>query len=266
MRLNVVITTFLSGSKGGVGKSTIVASLPYVIDAPMILIDFGIDGSYTCMHIHKLPTPPSDGLIDYLIFNRKFDLREYASKDVRNCYVAPGVSSKIPAHKISFLTEEYEHVLEQRFNEFLEWCLDLGVNIVLIDLPANPKILGLVYPLMLYYSNIVNFIVDTTALKDSLAALDSWYYEMIDLGLLTRAKIINVIANKLVTKNIDRDLYNTLKKYCIGSDVHTIPFDVCLAIGKAHPLACSQFKRALVKYAEVLKRQIEKYAASKRAF
>ncbi len=253
----IVLVSFTSGSKGGVGKSTIVSSLPLLLNRPCVIIDLGVDGNLMCSRLHRVPSPPRDGLLDYLLFGK--EISYYESRECENCVIIPISSPEIPTQRIPFLTLRYRSVLEPRFQQLL-LKLSKRFEVCLIDLPANPKVLGLVYPLVLYYSHIINFVCEP--MPDSIAALDRWSQDMIESGVIDRTRqTVNVIVNKyLPTMNVA-----SLRTYAMRGSVFVVQYDVSvpIALSQDHiPVKvkeCARFRSDLLKFVQHLGIQINKY-------
>jgi cellulose biosynthesis protein BcsQ len=190
LRPLTVSVAFISGPKGGTGKSTIVANMASMIDEPVAILDLGFDGNVTASMLHKVEyTDDNTGFIDYVAYGSEFSLLE--SKEEPNVkLIPPGSfrSLRIPRLMFSIPLE----AMANRISNMVALLAKNGLSILLIDLPSNPSFLGPLYPLLVYYSDIVNVVTEPGHVYSSiLSELYKWLVKVVD-----DETVVNVIVNK----------------------------------------------------------------------
>ncbi len=257
-RPRIVTITFTSGAKGGVGKSTIVANLSALLDVPTAVIDLGIEGGTTVSMLHKVIADPSHaGLLDYLVLGRDFEIQE--SKICKNVYVIP--PGNVRSVRLPLLIAQCRDILRTRLERVFAKLYKLGVQVVLIDLPANAELLHILYVMLLYVSDIVNLVCEPS--MDCLETVHKWWQTFSSI-ICRSEQIVNVLVNKWVP-GVDGALTDTLTRYTVNGTVLKIPFDpATFILTTRSELAvlyreASKFKSALTNMYKAIGPQILKY-------
>ncbi len=190
LRPLTVSVAFTSGPKGGTGKSTLVANIASMIDEPVVILDLGFDGNVTASRLHKVEyTDDVGGFIDYVAYGSELNMVE--SKEEPNVkFIPPGSfkSLKIPKIVFSMPLE----AMANRLSNMVALLAKSGLSILLIDLPSNPSFLGPLYPLLLYYSDIINVVIEPGQVYVGvLSELYKWLTKVVD-----DEAMVNVIVNK----------------------------------------------------------------------
>ncbi len=236
LRPRVVVLLFASGSKGGVGKSTLVANLAMLFDVDVAIIDLGIDGNMSSSILHGVSTD-IPGFLDNVLLGSDFKIER--SKYSGNVYIIP--PGRIRGFRATLLSITNKDVISNRVERFIKNIQDLGIEVILIDTPANVELLNILYITLLYYSDIVNIVVEPTPL--CLEAVQSWWNTFSRI-ICRKSQIVNMIINKYL-KSLD-GVVSYLNKYTINGITYKIPFD-------AYTLVISSKCELAIKYKEAEK-------------
>lgn len=238
LRPLTVSMAFISGPKGGTGKSTIVANLASMIDEPVAILDLGVDGNVTASILHKVEyTSDNGGFMDYVIYGSKLGIVE--SKEEPNVkFIPPGSlrSIKIPKLTLSLPLE----IMANRLSNMVTILAKNGVSILLIDLPSNPSFLGPLYPLLVYYSDIINVVIEPGhTYINVLSELYRWLVKVVDDDT-----VVNIIINKY------HEYFNgypkEVSRYVIRGKVYVIKLDpIAMALTLKGELA-TKYREAIL--------------------
>mgnify|MGYP001770724335 FL=1 len=257
LRPLTVPVAFVSGSKGGTGKSTIVANIVSLIDEPIAILDLGFDGNTTVSRLHKVEYGEgSGGFIEYMLYGSELAIVD--SKEEPNVkIIPPGLVKGIKVARVVFNIPI--EVLASRMTNMLATLSKLGMLILLIDMPSNPTFLGPLYPIMIHYSDIVNVVTEPGQVySPMLNELYRWLSKVVD-----EDSVVNVIVNKY------HEYFDGYPKeagrYTIRGGVYVIRFDpVAMALTLKGELAvkyreASIFRRSLEEFAKELTNQVKVY-------
>jgi len=219
----LTVTTFTSGAKGGVGKSTIVANFAALLDVPTAIIDLGVDGGTTVSMLHRVVTDSSyPGLLDFIVLGRDFEIQE--SKLCRNVYIIP--PGNVRSVRLPLLLAQCRDVVKSRLERVLSRLYKLGVQVILIDLPSNAELLHILYVALLYVSDIINIVCEPS--MTSLEAVHRWWSTF--SNVISRGdQIVNIIVNKWIP-GVDGAVAESLARYTVNGVVMKIPFDAAAHI------------------------------------
>ncbi len=215
--------TFTSGAKGGVGKSTIIANFAAILDAPVAIVDLGIEGSTTASMLHRVVTDSScPGFLDFVILGRDFEIQE--SKLCKNVYIIP--PGNVRSVKIPLLLAHCRDIVKTRVEKALTRLFKAGIQVVLIDLPANAELLHVLYIVLLYISDIINIVCEPSI--SSLEIVHKWWQTFSHI-VSKNEQIINILINKWIP-SIDGTITESMTRYTVNGTVIKIPFDAATFI------------------------------------
>ncbi len=256
IRPRVVTILLASGAKGGVGKSTIAASLAPLFDAKVLVLDLGIDGNTTVAAYHRVNTDDMTGLLDYLLLGQSYDIAE--SKISKNVFILP--AGHITGLRASLLAIPNRYSIKTRFNKLLIELAREGFEIIIIDTPSNAELLTSIYVTLLYYSDILCLVTEPTLPAQE--TLYAWWNTF--SKVITRdSQTVNIIVNKFIEKFHNN--INALKKYVMGGSLIKIPFDAAvLALSSNAELPimyqeASRFNKALSDLLKIIEEQCIRY-------
>ncbi len=233
LRPKIVVVTFVSGSKGGVGKSTLVANLAMLFDVDVAIVDLGIDGNMSSSIMHGVSNDDV-GFLDYVLLGCEY--RVLRSKFSGRVYIIP--PGKIRGFRATILSISNRDVIGGRVERFIRELQDQGIEVVLIDTPANVELLNILYIALLYHSDIINIVVEPSPL--CIETVQSWWDSFSKI-ICRKSQIVNMIVNKYL-KHYD-EITSYLSKFTINGVIHKIPFD-------AYTLAISNKCELAVRYRE----------------
>jgi len=251
----VVSVMFVSGSKGGVGKSTLVANLALLFDVDVAVVDLGVDGNMSVSMLHGV-SADCPGFLDSVLLGS--EPRIERSKYAGNVYVVP--PGRVRGFRATVLSMANRDVLKSRVDRFVSWLRDQGFQVVLFDAPANAELMSLLYVSLLYSCDIINIVVEPSPL--CLEAVQSWW-DNFSRAISRSSQIVNLIVNKYM-RSMNGSL-SYLCKYTINGTVHKIPFDsYTLLLSNRCELAvryreAEKFNKALQSLYKALCHQISSY-------
>ncbi len=255
LRPRIVSVMFVSGSKGGVGKSTLVANLAMLFDVDVAIIDLGVDGNMSVSMLHGVSSD-CPGFLDHVLLGVEAKIER--SKYAGNVYIVP--PGRIKGFRASMLSIANRDVLKSRIDRFMSWLRDQGFQVALFDAPANAELLSLLYVSLLYTCDIINIVVEPSPL--CLETVQSWW-DTFSRAISRTSQIVNIIVNKYM-KSMNGTL-SYLCKYTINGNVHKIPFDsYTLVLSSRCELAiryreAEKFNKALQSLYKSLAHQISSY-------
>ncbi len=255
LRPRIVNVMFASGSKGGVGKSTLVANLAMLFDVDVALVDLGVDGNMSISMLHGVSTD-SPGFLDSILLG--LEARVERSRYAGNIYIVP--PGRVRGLRATVLSMANRDVLKSRIDRFICWLRDQGFQVVIFDAPANAELMNLLYISLLYSCDIINIVVEPSPL--CLETVQSWW-DSFSRTISRSSQIVNLIVNKYM-KSMNGSL-SYLCKYTINGTVHKIPFDsYTLVLSNRCELAvryreAEKFNKALQSLYKLLSHQISSY-------
>ncbi len=210
IRPSAKVVSFTSGSKGGVGKSTIVANMAAILDASVTVIDLGFDGNNTVSKLHGVDN--DGGILNYLATGANY--KAHDSKEHKNVsIIPPGDLSQ----KYFLLFGSNRHIVAARFEKLVIDLSRNGVKLILIDFPANME--KTIHHTLIAFSDIVNLVMEPS--ESSIDSLTKLYKEI--MGFYDGYGIVNTIVNMIA---IDNDpLVDYARKYMNNGETMKIPFD-----------------------------------------
>ncbi len=255
-RPRLVTILVASGAKGGVGKSTIAASLAALFDVKVAVLDLGIDGNTTVAAYHKAYIDDTRGILDYLLLGLDFDIVE--SKVSKNVGIVP--AGRINGVKASILSIPNRSLIRTRYEKALLRLCREGYEVAIVDTPSNAELLTTTYITILYYSDIICLVTEPTL--SAVETLHKWWSNF--SKILTRgSQILNLVVNKYIEKLHSN--VNMLRKYVQDGVLIKIPFDAAVLVLSTNaelPVMYSEpakFNKALNSLLKVLEEQVTKY-------
>lgn len=258
-----VVVSFFSGSKGGTGKTTLAVNTAIALSVDLgnvVLVDFGIDGTYMASQMLGV-NPSSTGILDYLYADAKPEVRR--SGVVSSVFVVPPGTIK----SVHLLAAGFGKVslnmaplpaLVNKFNMVIATITsETMAEVVVIDLPANMS--STFYVAALVNSNIVNLVVPY-----ALNALDILENVDSEIRSIIQRKIVNVILNGRMP-GMD-NVTNRVLGYAYNGFVAEIPYSpsVDWITKNLKPFMLFkpradlvEFRKAFDGYVKSLKRQIQ---------
>lgn len=256
LRPLTVSVSFISGPKGGTGKSTIIANMASLIDEPVAILDLGFDGNTTVSRLHKVEYPDNvKGFMDYVLSGSELSIVD--SKEEPNVkLIPPGTmnSLKIPKLAYSLPLE----VIANRISNIAVLLAKDGIPIMLVDMPSNPSFLGPIYPLLVYFSDIVNVVVEPGQVYAGMMnELYRWLTKIVD-----NESIVNIVVNKY-HEYLDGD--REVNRYVIRGKVYVIKLDpAAMALTMKGELAikykeAQMFRKSLEDFTKDIVYQVSMY-------
>ncbi len=255
-RPRLVTILVASGAKGGVGKSTIAASLAALFDVKVAVLDLGIDGNTTVAAYHKACVDDTRGILDYLLLGLDFEIVE--SKVSRNVGIVP--AGRVSGIRASILSIPNKSLVKTRYEKALLRLRREGYEIVLIDTPSNVELLSTTYVTILYYSDIICLVTEPTL--SAIETLHKWWSNFSKV-LSKGSQILNIVVNKYIEKLHNN--VNSLRKYVQDGILSKIPFDAAVLVLSTNaelPIMYTEpakFNKALTSLFKIIEEQTMKY-------